>query len=329
MNELLLVEALKKYYPIGGGVLTPAKSFVKAVDGVDFELRKGETLGLVGESGCGKSTVGKTILQLIPATGGRVVFNGVELFDCEKGRHLPRREMMKMRKHMQIVFQDPYACLDPRMTIQDIVTEGIRKHEKLSLKERRERAAALLRDCGLGPESLLKYPHQFSGGQRQRIGIARALSLNPLFLVCDEPTAALDVSIQSQILNLMLSLKEDRGLSYLFISHNLAIVKGFCDYICVMYLGRIVERAPARILFERPLHPYTQGLLASVPDFDLGRRRVTPKLQGELPSPSNPPKGCHFHTRCPFATVVCREEQKLQKVESGHYVACCRLEEIS
>ncbi len=230
---------------------------------------------------------------------------------------------------MQMIFQDPYACLDPRMTIQDIVTEGIRKHEKIGSAERRERAIELLRDCGMGEENLLKYPHQFSGGQRQRIGIARALSLNPEFIVCDEPTAALDVSIQSQILNLMMKLKEDRGLSYLFISHDLNIVKDFSDSICVMYLGRVVEWAPAKQLFHTPLHPYTKGLLASVPQFSAGRRRVSIGLKGELPSPSNPPEGCLFHTRCPYSTEGCRIKPSLGEVEKNHYVACSRLEEIA
>lgn len=329
MDKLLVVEGLKKHFPIHKGIFSSSGGSVKAVDGVSFSLKRGETLALVGESGCGKSTVGKTILQLYPATGGRVSFRGEELFSIEDGRKISKEKLLELRRSMQIIFQDPYACLDPRMTIQDIVTEGIKKHEKLSISERRERAIELLRDCGMGEESLLKYPHQFSGGQRQRIGIARALSLNPEFIVCDEPTAALDVSIQSQILNLMLKLKEERGLSYLFISHDLNIVRDFSNKICVMYLGRVVEWAPAKTLFKHPLHPYTKGLLASVPQFEAGRRRVEIVLKGELPSPSNPPKGCLFHTRCPYARDVCLEVPPLEKVENDHYVACRRLEEIS
>ena len=329
MSKLLVVEDLKKHFPLSKGLFSSTGGSVKAVDGVSFTIREGETLALVGESGCGKSTVGKTILQLYPANGGSVYFHDEELFSIEEGRKVTKERLLELRRSMQIIFQDPYACLDPRMTVQEIVTEGVKKHEKLTSAQRRERAAELLHDCGMGVDSLLKYPHQFSGGQRQRIGIARALSLNPEFIVCDEPTAALDVSIQSQILNLMMKLKEERKLSYLFISHDLNIVRDFSDSICVMYLGRIVEWAPSKPLYKNPLHPYTRGLLASVPDFDAGRKRVEIGLKGELPSPSNPPQGCLFHTRCPYMKESCLEIPHLTEVEKNHYVACSRLEEIS
>lgn len=328
MENLLEVDNLKKYYSQKKNLFSSSKTYVKAVDGVDFVLKRGEIMGLVGESGCGKSTVGKTILQLTPATEGSISFDGQVLINKSEGKIISKKDLFKVRKKMQIVFQDPYACLDPRMTVQEIVTEGIKKYERLSVAEARERAIKLLGDCGLGKDSLLKYPHQFSGGQRQRIGIARALSLDPEFIVLDEPTAALDVSIQSQILNLLLKLKEERGLSYLFISHDMAIVKNFCDYTQVMYLGKIVEKGKSSTLFQNPLHPYTRGLLASVPSFEKGRRRVKPQLQGELPSPSNPPTGCRFHTRCPFKRDCCMSEQILQEVEPSHYVACCRAKEL-
>ncbi len=322
MNTILRIEKLKKHYPIQKGIFSKKSGVVKAVDGVSIEIQRGQTVGLVGESGCGKSTIGKTLLSLQPATAGRAEFDGEVLFDIEKNYKASQQRLMAVRKKMQVIFQDPYACLDPRMSVESILTEGIRKHFHYTRTQRREIAAQLLHNCGLSEESLQKYPHQFSGGQRQRIGIARALSLQPEFIVCDEPTAALDVSIQSQILNLMLELKKEFSLSYLFISHDLQIVRHFCDEIYVMYLGRVVERAQAKSLFTHPLHPYTKALLKSMPDFESGKSKIRAAIHGEIPSPSSPPKGCLFHTRCPYIEPNCLQTQELEIAGEGHWVAC-------
>ena len=298
---------------------------VKAVDGVSFTLQRGEILGLVGESGSGKTTVGKTILNLLAPTGGAVTFEGQTLFDVEGGRQIGKRDMGLIRRNMQMVFQDPYASLDPRMNVEKIITEGIVKFKTCPRSELHGRAEELIQECGLEADSLKKFPHQFSGGQRQRIGIARAISLEPKLIVCDEPTAALDVSIQSQILNLMLSLKERRGMSYLFISHNLGIVEHFCTRVCVMYLGSIVEVAPSAVLFRESAHPYTRALLESTPSVREGRSRERTLLSGEIPSPANPPSGCKFHPRCPYADGRCRIEMPgLHDLGGGHLAACHR-----
>ena len=322
-DYILQVENLKKYFPIKKGFFSKTVGHVKAVDGVDFNIEKGKSLGLVGESGCGKSTTGRTILNLLSPTGGKVEFNGKTIYDVDKNIYLDKSEMLSLRKDIQIIFQDPYACLDPRMNIEKIVSEGIRKHSKLSKQESKEKVEHLLELCGLGREQISKYPHQFSGGQRQRIGIARALSLEPKFIVCDEPTAALDVSIQSQILNLMIKLKKDFGLTYLFISHDLSVVKNFCDEICVMYLGTIVEKAKSKELYENTLHPYSKALISAVPSFDPEKRTERKLLEGDIPSPANPPKGCRFNTRCPYVKKICKESRpELKDVGSGHLVAC-------
>ena len=321
-EPLLEVKNLKKYFPVKQTKLLQKRGEVRAVDNVSFHMEQGEILGLVGESGSGKTTVGKTVLNLLTPTGGSVRFEGQTLFDVEAGVHLGKREMVQMRKNMQMVFQDPYASLDPRMNVERIITEGIVKFGTVPRRELHERAETLIQECGLEPSSLKKFPHQFSGGQRQRIGIARAISLEPKLVVCDEPTAALDVSIQSQILNLMLALKEQHGMSYLFISHNLGIVEHFCTRVCVMYLGSIVETAPSAELFRASQHPYTAALLEATPSVrsdGSGRTLLT----GEIPSPANPPSGCKFHPRCPRATARCREEvPELRDLGGGHQVAC-------
>ncbi len=326
MDECLLeVRNLKKYFPVKQTRLRQKKSFVRAVDGVSFTLQRGEILGLVGESGSGKTTVGKTILNLLAPTGGAVTFEGQTLFDVEGGRQIGKRDMGLIRRNMQMVFQDPYASLDPRMNVEKIITEGIVKFKTCPRSELHGRAEELIQECGLEADSLKKFPHQFSGGQRQRIGIARAISLEPKLIVCDEPTAALDVSIQSQILNLMLSLKERRGMSYLFISHNLGIVEHFCTRVCVMYLGSIVEVAPSAVLFRESAHPYTRALLESTPSVREGRGRERTLLSGEIPSPANPPSGCKFHPRCPYADGRCRIEMPgLHDLGGGHLAACHR-----
>lgn len=322
-DYILQVENLKKYFPIKKGFFSKTVGNVKAVDGVSFNIEKGKSLGLVGESGCGKSTTGRTILNLLSPTEGKVVFNGKTLYDLNNEIFIDKKEMLELRKDMQIIFQDPYACLDPRKNIEKIVSEGIRKHDRISKKETREKVENLLELCGLGKEQISKYPHQFSGGQRQRIGIARALSLNPKFIVCDEPTAALDVSIQSQILNLMLKLRKDFGLTYLFISHDLSVVRNFCDEICVMYLGTVVEKASSIELFSNTLHPYSKALISAVPSFDPEKKTTRKLLEGDIPSPSNPPKGCRFNTRCPYVKKICKEiRPELKDVGSKHFVAC-------
>jgi oligopeptide/dipeptide ABC transporter ATP-binding protein len=323
LSEYILeVENLKQHFPIEGS-FGRNKGTVKAVDGVSFAIKKGTTLGIVGESGCGKSTTARTILNLIKATEGKITFDGKVLFNSKDNYSIPKNEMLSLRKDMQIIFQDPYACLDPRMNVEKIVSEGIRKHEKLGKKEARERVEDLLELCGIGKEQLNKFPHQFSGGQRQRIGIARALSLNPKFLICDEPTAALDVSIQSQILNLMMKLKKEMSLTYLFISHDLSVVRNFCDEVCVMYLGKIVEKGPSKDIYERTLHPYSKALISSAPSFDPLKRVNRQILIGDIPSPMNPPKGCRFSTRCPMAKEICSsKEPELKEYSKNHFAAC-------
>jgi len=321
-NVLLQVKDLKMHFPIHGGVLFRQVATVYAVDGVSLNVRAGETVGLVGESGCGKSTLGKTILRLYDPTGGHVLFQGMDLAT------LRRREMRRVRKDIQIIFQDPYESLNQTHTVGFILQEPFNIHKVGTPASRREEAKKLLRKVGLPESALDRFPHEFSGGQRQRIGIARAIALKPKLIICDEPVSALDVSIQSQILNLLLELQREMKLAYLFIAHDLAVVKHVSDRIAVMYLGKIVEYTDADRIYEGPLHPYTQALLAAVPVPDPSKRiEDRPILEGDVPSPRNPPSGCSFHTRCPYATDRCRSETPpLQDAPSSsggrHLVAC-------
>ncbi|NNG67447.1 ABC transporter ATP-binding protein [Caldanaerobacter subterraneus] len=318
MSETLIeVKNLKKYFPIRGGVLQRTIGYVKAVDGVSFTINKGETLSLVGESGCGKSTVGRTIIRLYDKTDGDVLFKGIPIHSLKKS------ELRKLRPKMQMVFQDPFSSLNPRLRIGDAVGEALLDHSLVSKNELRDRVIEALEMCGLASYHIDRYPHEFSGGQRQRIGIARALILDPEFIVLDEPVSSLDVSIQAQIINLLMDLQEKKGLTYLFISHDLSVVEHISTRVAVMYLGNIVEMASRDELFDHPLHPYTQALLSAVPipDPDLKRERII--LEGDIPSPANPPKGCKFHTRCPFAKDICKEQvPEFRDVGGGHYVAC-------
>ena len=316
-GNLLEVRDLRKYYPVRRGILSRVVAEVKAVDGVSFHIRPGETLGLVGESGCGKTTAGRTLLRLIEPTGGEAVFNRIPIF------HIDGEELRKVRKQMQIIFQDPYGSLNPRMTVGGIVMEGMIAHDMYGRAERVERAQKLLERVGLAPEHFYRYPHEFSGGQRQRIGIARALAVEPRFIVCDEPVSALDVSIQAQIINLLTDLKEELGLSYLFIAHDLSVVEHISDRVAVMYLGKVVEQATSEELFRNPLHPYTRALLASVPSLEPGERKKRQTLGGDVPTPLDPPAGCSFHTRCPEVMDICRSQTPVTISHGeGHTVSC-------
>jgi len=313
---LVEVRNLKKYFPVKG--LLRVKGYVKAVDGVSFNIERGTTLGLVGESGSGKTTVGKLILRLLEPTSGSVYYNGKDVF------RLKGKELKEFRRKAQMVFQDPYSSLNPRMTVFQIIMEPVKVH-KIKVDDPESFVVKLLYRVGLNETHLYRYPHEFSGGQRQRIAIARVLALRPEFIVLDEPTSALDVSVQAQILELLKDLQRDFNLTYLFISHDLGVVRYMSDHIAVMYLGKIVEYGPAEEVFEKPLHPYTQALFSAIPIPDPveTRRRRRIKVPGEPPSPINPPPGCRFHPRCPIAKDICkREEPKLEEVESGHYVAC-------
>jgi len=306
---LVRVRDLKTHFPIRRGVFSRIAGYVKAVDGVSFDVHAGKTLGLVGESGCGKTTVGRTLLRLIPASGGSVEYRGQDLFA------VPRPQLRRMRRSMQVIFQDPVSSLNPRMTIGNIIGEPIQVHQIARGKDRDELVASLLRRVGLDPAYASRYPHEFSGGQRQRIGIARALALSPEFIVCDEPVSALDVSIQSQILNLLNDLQRERNIAYLFIAHNLAVVEHFSDEVAVMYLGRIVERASATDLYASPKHPYTISLLSAVPEPDPRPQRQRIVLGGEVPSPSHPPSGCPFHPRCPLSLQAAKNANAKDTVE--------------
>jgi peptide/nickel transport system ATP-binding protein/oligopeptide transport system ATP-binding protein len=316
-ENLLEVSNLKKYFPIKGGIMRRTVATVKAVDGVSFDVRRGETLGLVGESGCGKTTTGRTILRLEQATAGEVLFEGKDVLKAGS------RQMKTMRRDMQIVFQDPYASLDPRITVGESVAEGLVIHGIGTPKDRQERVREVLAKVGLHGSQVNRFPHEFSGGQRQRIGIARALIMEPKLIVCDEPVSALDVSIQSQVLNLLKSLQREFGLTYLFIAHNLSVVEHISDRVGVMYLGKMVEMASREDLFREPLHPYTKALISAIPNPDPMVRRERIVLQGDVPSPINPPNGCHFHPRCWIARAVCKEQEPaLEEKRKGHWAAC-------
>ena len=318
-ETLLSVDDLMMHFPIYRGVIQRQVGAVRAVDGVSFDIKRGETLGLVGESGCGKSTTGRTVLQLYRPTAGSVHFEGVDLV------HLKGEELRKMRRKMQMIFQDPYASLNPRMTVADIVGEPLIVHNVAKGKEIQERVQHLLKLVNLNPSFASRYPHEFSGGQRQRIGVARALALQPSFIICDEPISALDVSIQAQVVNLLEELQDQFNLTYLFIAHDLSMVKHISDRVAVMYLGVVVELATRDELYSKPLHPYTQALLSAVPIpdpvADAKRERVL--LKGDVPSPANPPSGCRFRTRCPIAEAVCAETRpEFREIKPGHFVAC-------
>jgi peptide/nickel transport system ATP-binding protein/oligopeptide transport system ATP-binding protein len=318
---ILDVQNLVKYFPVRGGILQRVQGWVKAVDDVSFHIYEGETLGLVGESGCGKTTVGRTVLRLIPATSGHVVFNGQDVFGMNAS------QLKRLRREMQIIFQDPYSSLDPRMPVGESISEGLRIHTDKKGQERYDVVVEMLSRVGMRADHARRYPHEFSGGQRQRIGIARALALRPKFIVCDEPVSALDVSIQAQVLNILKELQEDFNLTYMFIAHNLSVVEHFSDRVGVMYLGKMVELATREDLYRDPLHPYTQALMSAIPipDPTLKRQRVI--LQGDVPSPFNPPTGCRFHTRCPLAFDKCSEEAPpFKDYGNEHFAACWLLE---
>ncbi len=317
VKPLLEVTDLKKYFPIHAGLFSRQVGNIRAVDDISFFINPGETFGLVGESGCGKSTTGRTILNLIPPTAGKVTFKGNDIFNLNK------KKLRGLRKEMQIIFQDPYGSLNPRMAVGEAIGEALGEHGIAHGKEKKECVENMLEICGLAPFHYRRYPHEFSGGQRQRVGIARALILNPQFIVADEPISALDVSIQAQIINLLQELQADFGLTFLFISHDLSVVKHICDRVAVMYVGEIVEMAPRKSLYGNPLHPYTQALLSAVPIMDptLKKKRII--LKGDVPSPANPPAGCRFHTRCSYVESICRESvPKLREFDNGHFAAC-------
>jgi oligopeptide/dipeptide ABC transporter ATP-binding protein len=314
---LLEIQGIKKYFPIKGGILQRKQGDVKAVENVSLQLFEGESLGVVGESGCGKSTLGRAILGLEEITEGKIFFQGTEIQD------LKRKEKLKFVKEMQMIFQDPFASLNPRQRVGHALEEVFTMHTDMSAKEKREAVISLLEEVGLKEEHFFKFPHEFSGGQRQRIGIARAIALNPSFVICDEAVSALDVSVQAQVLKLLKSLQAKYQLSYLFISHDLGVVRYFCDRVLVMYLGNTVELGTVGDLFAKPLHPYTQALLSAIPRPSVNKNRKRVRLQGDLPNPANPPSGCPFHTRCPIATEKCSAEKPAwTEYEPNHYAAC-------
>ncbi len=316
-KNILEVKDLKQYFPIRNGLFGKSSGFIKAVDGVDLTIKTGETFGLVGESGCGKTTLGKAILGLSEITDGEVIFNG------NKISNLPRKKMQAVRRELQFIFQDPYGSLDPRMRVERIIGEPLRIYHELRGADRSKRIAELMEIVGLSSRLINRYPHEFSGGQRQRIGIARALVLNPKMIICDEPVSALDVSIQSQVLNLLMDLQKEFDLTYLFIAHGLPVVKHISDRVGVMYLGKIVETTTSDKIFEKPLHPYTVALMSAVPNVDPEAEKKQIILEGEVPSPANPPIGCNFNTRCPFAFDRCmREKPELEEIEPDHFVSC-------
>lgn len=316
MSALIEVKHLRKYFPTPRGLL-------HAVDDVTFSIEKGKTMGVVGESGCGKSTLGRTIIHLQKSTGGQVFFQGRDV------THVDEKELLELRRHMQIIFQDPYSSLNPRMTVEETIAEPLILSKRYKKAEIEEELDNLTRLVGIDERMRDAYPHELDGGRRQRVGIARAIALNPEFVVCDEPVSALDVSIQAQVLNLLQDLQDQRGMSYMFVTHNLAVVKHISDSICVMYLGQLVETCSSQELFRMPLHPYTQALLSAIPSVDIHApyRRII--LKGEIVSPVNPKEGCRFATRCPYAKDECRSKQNLEEVEPGHFVSCCRCRAIN
>jgi peptide/nickel transport system ATP-binding protein len=316
-DNVLEVKNLKQYFPIKAGLMQRVVGYVKAVDGISFSIQRGKTMGLVGESGCGKTTVGKTILRLNQKTSGEVIFNGKEIFSLNK------REMRSLRPKMQIIFQDPYSSLSPRLPVSEIIGEAVKEHSIVPAREYDDHLDNIMKSCGLEPYHKDRYPHEFSGGQRQRICIARALALNPEFVVCDEPVSALDVSIQAQIINLLKDLQEKFKLTYLFISHDLSVVEHISDHVGVMYLGDLVEYGSKIHIFKNPLHPYTQALLSAAPVPDPSAKMNRIILEGSIPSPANPPAGCKFHTRCREAMEICKSvPPKVREVEPGHNVVC-------
>ncbi|MCL2675706.1 MAG: dipeptide ABC transporter ATP-binding protein [Firmicutes bacterium] len=316
-DDILVVSHLKKYFTIGKDFFGRPTRYLRAVDDVSFKLKKGKTIGVVGESGCGKTTLGRSILRLHDITGGRVIFDGVDI------GALRSKDMRKMRPHMQIIFQDPYSSLSPRLPVGEIIGEAVRTHKLVGKNDYRAYILDIMRKCGLQPHYFDRYPHEFSGGQRQRICIARALALNPKLLICDEPVSALDVSIQAQIINLLEDLQTAFGLTYVFISHDLSVVEHISDEVAVMYLGNIVEKADKVKLFQRPMHPYTKALFSAVPVPDPNVKMSRIPLKGDIPSPANPPKGCKFHTRCPQCMDVCRQVvPNFLEYEENHFVAC-------
>lgn len=316
-NVLLKVSHLKKYFPIRGGLLGEKTQYVRAVDDISFNVRAGQTVGIVGESGCGKTTMGRTILRLHSVTSGEVIFNGMDL-----GK-MNARALRKIRPQIQMIFQDPYSSLSPRMTVGEIIGEAVRQHHIVSKEEYKEYIFDVMRRCGLQPQYFERYPHEFSGGQRQRICIARSIALKPRLIICDEPVSALDVSIQAQIINLLKELQRTEGIAYIFISHDLSVVEHISDEVGVMYLGNMMEYGKTKDIFSRPLHPYTEALFSAVPvpDPDYKMNRII--LKGDIPSPANPPSGCKFHTRCEECRDICtREEPVFRELEPGHFVAC-------
>ncbi|MCK8828387.1 dipeptide ABC transporter ATP-binding protein [Natroniella acetigena] len=316
-EAILEVNNLKKYFPIKGGLFNKRQEVVKAVDGLNFNVKKGETIGLVGESGCGKSTTGRVLLRLLDATEGQVLFEGRDIHSLNK------KELRSLRREMQMIFQDPYASLNPRMQVGNIIGEPLEIHGLAKGKEKKRIVKELLEKVGLVPDYIYRYPHEFSGGQRQRIGIARALAVAPKVIVCDEPVSALDVSVQAQVINLMKDLQEELGLTYIFIAHDLSVVRHISDRVAVMYLGRMVELTAKNKLYEDPKHPYTKALLSAIPVADPEVKREKIILERDVPSPINPPSGCTFHTRCPFAEDICRREvPEFAEQEEEHFVAC-------
>lgn len=325
---LLQVDNLQMHFPVKRGFFRRTIGYVKAVDGVTFSIRQGETFGLVGESGCGKSTTGRCIVRLLDPTGGTITYHHQRQGPV-RIENLTPKEMRPYRRDLQIMFQDPYASLNPRLTLKHIVGEPLIINQAYRGKELEERVAQLLRSVGLSPEHMNRYPHAFSGGQRQRIGLARALALNPEFIVADEPVSALDVSVQAQVLNLIEDLQEQFNLTYLFIAHNMSVIKHVCDQVAVMYVGKIVETGATKQIFANPLHPYTEALLSAIPKPDPRAKRSRIILEGDVPNPANPPKGCHFHPRCRYAQAICANEvPPLREIEPGHQAACHFAEEL-
>ena len=316
MSKIVEIQHLKKYYPTPRGV-------VHAVDDVTFSIEKGKTMGIVGESGCGKSTLGRMLVHLEESTGGQIIFDGEDI------TQLSKRDLRKFHEHAQIIFQDPYSSLDPRYTIEEAIKEPLLISGHYTRRQADEKTSELMELVGIAPRLRMSYPHELDGGRRQRVGIARALALDPEFVVCDEPVSALDVSIQAQVLNLLKKLQQDRGLTFMFITHDLSVVKHISDDICVMYLGQLVETCPADTLFERQFHPYTKALLSAIPSTNIHNRMKRIVLEGEITSPIDPKPGCRFHARCPYHCKECLQPQKLEEAEPGHFVSCWRYKEIN